>query len=135
MKLKTSGPTNIVTLPVVYQLLTKYSFINSINNPPSPISNISLDIDFINIEKAGALTTAILSLIDFSKNLPVPPNPYSMGAQLFGQFANTLIQQAAAGSADDAPVATMSYDLSTLDACGSRELREGTTALIIDYSG
>jgi hypothetical protein len=135
VKLKTSGSTNIVTLPVVYQLLTKYSFINRSNTPPSPISNISIDLDFINIEKTGALATAILSLIDFSKNLPVPPNPYSTGAQLFGQFANTLIQQAAAGSADDTPVATISYDLSTLDACGSRELREGTTALIIDYSG
>jgi hypothetical protein len=135
VKLKASGTTNIVTLPIVYQLLTKYSFINSSNNPPSPISNISLDIDFINIEKATALATTILSLIDFSKNLPVPPNPYSTGAQLFGQFANTLIQQAAAGSADAAPLATISYDLSTLDGCGSRELREGTTALIIDYSG
>lgn len=135
VKLKPSGSTNIVTLPVVYQLLTKYSFINSSNNPPSPISNISIDIDFINIEKTGALATAILALIDFSKNLPIPPNPYSTGAQLFGQFANTLIQQAAAGSADDAPIATISYDLSTLDACSSRELREGTTALIIDYTG
>jgi hypothetical protein len=75
VKLKTSGQTNIVTLPLVYQLLTKYSFINNSNNPPSPISNVSLDIDFINIEKSGALATVILALIDFSKDLPIPPNP------------------------------------------------------------
>ena len=29
----------------------------------------------------------------------------------------------------------MSYDLSTLDNCGKRELMEGTTALILDYQG
>jgi hypothetical protein len=135
VKLKPNGSSNIVTLPVRYTLLTKFSFINTSNNPAHPISNVALDMDFINIEKSGALATVMSSLIDFSKNLPLPPNPYSTGVQLFGQFANSLIQQAAAGSTDDVPLATMSYDLSTLDSCGRRELMEGTTALILDYKG
>jgi hypothetical protein len=48
---------------------------------------------------------------------------------------DTLIRRAAGASVDDAPVATMSYELSTTDACGSRDLHEGTTALIFDYGG
>jgi hypothetical protein len=136
IKLKPTGATNIITLPMQYTLLTKFSFINNSNNPPHPISNMSLDMDFIDIEKAGPLATVMSSLIDFSKNLPLPPNPYSTGVQLFGQFVNSLIQQATArSSADDVPLAIMSYDLSTLDNCGKRELMEGTTALILDYQG
>jgi hypothetical protein len=135
VKLKPVGSSNIVTLPLLYPLLTKFSFVNNANGPSHPISNVSMDIDFINIEKSGALATVMSSLIDFSKSLPVPPNPYSAGVQLFGQFANNLIQQAAAGSADDTPIATVSYDLSNLDTCGPRELMEGTTALLFDYQG
>lgn len=136
MKLKPTGSSNIVVLPMVYTLLTKFSFINANNNPPHPIANMSLDMDFINIQKATPLATVMSSLIDFSKGLPLPPNPYSTGVQLFGQFVNNVMQSAASGSsADDAPIAAMSYDLSTLDTCGKRELTEGTTALILDYQG
>jgi hypothetical protein len=135
VKLRPNGSSNIVTLPVRYTLLTKFSFVNNSNGPAHPISNMSMDMDFINIEKSGTLAIVVSSLIDFSKNLPLPPNPYSTGVQLFGQFVNNLVQQAAAGSSDDVPLATMSYDLSTLDSCSKLELMEGTTALILDYKG
>jgi hypothetical protein len=136
MKLKPTTSSNIVVLPMIYTLLTKFSFMNSSSNPPHPISNMSLDMDFIDIERGSPLSTVMLSLIDFSKGLPLPPNPYSTGVQLFGQFVNNLIQAAASGSSgDDAPLAAMSYDLSSLDTCGKRELTEGTTALVLDYSG
>lgn len=135
LQLTPVGTTSIVTLPVKYALLTNYSFLNRANNPPTPIANVAFDLDFINIRGQTALATAVLSLIKFSADLPVPTNPYSTGVQLFGQFTNTLIQEAASGTNDDSPVATVAYDLSTTDTCKSLQLTEGTTGVIFDYNG
>jgi hypothetical protein len=132
VKLRPVGSTNIITLPIVSELLTKFSFMNNSSQPPSPLANVSIDLDFINIKGGTPLAVAMLSLISFTEDLPIPPNPYVPGVQLFGQFANTLIHQASAGNGDDSPVAKISYDLATTDSCKSRELTEGTTGIIFD---
>jgi hypothetical protein len=126
--------SSIYTLPIDYEILTKYDLINTESSPPSPIASFSFDLDFVDMEQKTAIATEMLSLVRFTQYLPTPAKPFAPGVGLLGQFVNDLFNDAAgAASSDVAPVAARSYDLSTSDSCGPRELTEGTAGVIFDY--
>jgi hypothetical protein len=138
--LRPTGSTNIVVLPLVMSLFQRYDLVDQTSKPPAPIGGLTIDIDFINVEQKGAAATVFGQLANFTKDLPIPPNPYTTGLQLFGNFANEVIDGAVnsdnAANSDD--IGSFAYDLATSDdECKNNPhaLTEGTTGVIFDYSG
>jgi hypothetical protein len=138
--LRPIGSTDVVTLPLIMQPLQHFDLVDQTKSPPIPIDGVSFDVDFINVEQKGPAATALGELASFTKTLPVPPNPYTSGVQLFSEFANQIIDTAVASdnSANSDDIGSFSYDLAQSDndcTTDPRSLTEGTTGIIYDYFG
>jgi hypothetical protein len=122
------------------ELLQRYDLFDQTKNPPVSIGGVTFDVDFINIEQKGAAATVFGQLANFTKNLPVPANPYTTGVQLFGDFANQVLDTAVStdNSANSDDIGSFAYDLAQSDdecKANPRALTEGTTGIIYDYLG
>jgi hypothetical protein len=132
------GSTGVVLLPLVMALLQRYDLTDQTSNSPVPIGGFTFDVDFINVEKGGTSAAVLGQLSNFTKNLPIPPNPYTTGVQLFGYFANQMIDATIKSDmeANSVDIGSFAYDLATSDdECKNnpRALTEGTTGVIFDY--
>jgi hypothetical protein len=122
------------------ELLQRYDLLDRTKNPPIPIGGVTFDVNFINIEQKGAAATVFGQLANFTKNLPIPANPYTTGVQLFGDFANQVLDTAVSSdnSANSDDIGSFAYDLAQSDdecKLNPRSLTEGTTGIIYDYLG
>jgi hypothetical protein len=138
--LRPVGSTDVVTLPLIMELLQRYDLVDQSKSPPTPIGGVTFDVDFINVEQKGTAATVFSQLANFTKNLPIPANPYTTGVQLFGDFANQVLDSAVASdnSANSDDIGSFAYDLAQSDdecATNPRALTEGTTGIIYDYLG
>jgi hypothetical protein len=115
--LRPTGSTNVVVLPLIMPLLQRYDLMDQTTKPPVPIGGLTIDVDFINVEQKGAAATVFGQLADFTKDLPIPPNPYTTGLQLFGNFANQVVEGAvnADNAANSDDIGSFAYDLAAAD--------------------
>ena len=137
--LRPIGTTDVVTLPLVMELLQRYDLLDRTKNPPIPIGGVTFDVNFINIEQKGAAATVFGQLANFTKNLPVPANPYTTGVELLvfrNQVLDTAVSSDNSANSDD--IGSFAYDLAQSDdecKLNPRALTEGTTGIIYDYRG
>ena len=136
---------DIGLLPMIFPVMAKYSLVDP-NNQRAYV-NLGLDVFLINLESESSLASGILKFIDFSKNLPLPPNPYLQGVQFFGAFAQKIIDGDIHSTEDKLPAATLSFDLASSGAdisnCEAQRnaswrypvLRDGIIAVMWDYEG
>jgi hypothetical protein len=136
---------DIGLLPMVFPVMAKYPLVDATDK--KAYVNVGLDVFLINIEGETSSAKAVLSFIDFSKNLPLPANPYSQGVQLFGEFAQKIIDANIQSAADRLPAATLSFDLASssddVAHCEQQRdaawryptLRDGIVAVMWDYEG
>lgn len=141
----TSYKGDIGYLPMVFPITSKYSLINPIDT--KAYVNIGLDVFVINIETKSGLAKGVSSFIDFSKHLPLPVNPYTQGVQLFGEFAQKIVEGDIQSADEKLPAAVFAFDLASsaadLSECENTTnspwlnpiLREGIVAVMWDYDG
>jgi hypothetical protein len=71
--------------------------------------------------------------------VPLPPNPYVTGVQLFGDFAHKIVVETIRAAAEQEPGAQSSFDLasraSAVRTCPSTTLRHGLHAVMFSYDG
>ena len=132
-------------LPMMFPVMAKYELIDP--NDRKAYVNVGLDVYVINIERMSGVANGVLSFIEFSKNLPLPANPYSQGVQLFGDFAQKIVDADIQSSPDKLPAATFAFDLassaSDMTKCEKQSnsswryptLREGIVAVMWDHDG
>lgn len=132
-------------LPMVFPVMAKYSLVDP--NDKRAYVSIGLDVFLINIETQSGLTKGISSFFDFSKNLPLPANPYFQGVQLFGEFAQKIIDADIQSAEDKLPAATLAFDLASSNTdianCEKQRnsswrypiLRDGIIAVMWDHDG
>jgi len=123
---------DIALLPAQFPIMSKYTL-----NDSRPFNNISLNFYIINLEKESDAVKGILHFIEFTKSLPLPPNPYLQGVQLFGDFAQQVVNNNIQSAEEKQPVATVSFDLPSTDEdvknCPPTGLREGPNAIMFEY--
>jgi hypothetical protein len=125
---------DIALLPIKSSIMAKYSLVDD-----KPYVNVSLNLYVINIEKQSQAAGGIFQFIEFSKSLPLPPSPYIQGVQLFGEFAQKVVNENILSAEEKEPVAIFSFDLPSSDEdvqnCPLTGLREGINAVMFSYSG
>ena len=127
---------DIALLPIRAPIMAKYS-LNGEDN--KPYVNVSLDFYIINIEKLSEAVNGIFQFIEFSKSLPLPPNPYITGVQHFGDFAQKIVVENIRSVEEKEPAAKFSFDLPSSDrdveSCPSTALRNGLNAVMFSFDG
>ncbi|WP_155710207.1 hypothetical protein [Burkholderia stagnalis] len=133
-----STRSDIGYLPMRLPIMSKYSLVDS---KRAAYTNTSVDLYLITLDKSSAAFSDIMTFINFSSTLPLPPNPYITGMEYFGKFAQQIVNQNLSNGTDQYPVASFSFDLAA-DAdqaksavCPPTALREGVQAVIFDYDG
>jgi hypothetical protein len=125
---------DIATLPAKFTIMSKYSLYGD-----KAYVNVGLNVYMINIETASQAARGMTQLIEFSKNLPLPANPYVPGMQLFGDFVQKLVSDDIQSVEEKEPVAAFSFDLASSDEdvrnCPATGLREGINAVVFEHSG
>ena len=101
--------------------------------------DLTLNLYFLTVRGESEAARTLNTLVSFSQNLQLPPNPYSTGADYFGRFANQLIRERLQDNRDAVPDASFSFGLASTTtqatACPESALREGVQAAIFDYPG
>jgi hypothetical protein len=125
---------DIALLPVTFPIMAKYPLMAD-----HPYVNVTLNFYLINAETISQPVSAILEFIEFSKSLPIPPNPYVQGVQHFANFAQKLFDENVRSVEEKTPVAIFSFDLPSSDEdvrnCPLGGLREGLNAIMFSYPG
>lgn len=125
---------DIALLPVSFPIMAKYSLMGE-----QPYVNVTLHFYLVNAETISQPVNAILGFIEFSKSLPIPPNPYVQGVQHFANFAQKIFSDNVRSAEEKNPVAIFSFDLPSsaedVRDCPIAGLREGINAIMFSYAG
>jgi hypothetical protein len=132
-----STRADIGLLPMRFQIMAKYSLAGSNRDP---YVNVGLDLYLFRLESQSVGFKDLMALINFSSTLPLPPNPYIIGVEYFGKFAQQIVDQSIQNGDEKLPVASFSFDLATDDdqagaKCPPQALRDGVQAVLFDYEG
>lgn len=133
-----STRSDIGYLPMRLSIMSKYPLAD---DKSITYKNMSIDLYLINLEKSSAAFSDIMTFVNFSSTLPLPPNPYITGMEYFGKFAQQIVNQSLSNGADQYPAASFSFDLAANadqakpTVCPSNALREGVQAVVFDYDG
>ncbi|MHA6829844.1 hypothetical protein [Ralstonia pseudosolanacearum] len=133
-----STRSDIGYLPMRFSIMSKYPLID---DKKTAYTNTSIDLYLITLDKSSAAFSDIMTFINFSSTLPLPPNPYITGMEYFGKFAQQIVNQNLSNGTDQYPVASFSFDVAANSdqakpaACPPTALREGVQAVIFDYDG
>ncbi|MFC5526174.1 hypothetical protein ACFPPA_10505 [Rhodanobacter ginsengisoli] len=129
---------DIALLPMQFSIMSKYALFGS---NKTPYNNVELDLYFVQVDTKSAAIKALDNLINFSKKLNLPPNPYVVGVGYFGDFANMIWQQDLHNGESVSPDATFNFDLAANDIqaaagkCPDRGLSTGVQSVVWDYDG
>lgn len=125
-------------LPMRLSIMSKYPLVDDKN---VAYKNTSIDLYLITLEKSSAAFSDVMTFVNFSSTLPLPPNPYVTGMEYFGKFAQEIVNQNLSDGNAEYPVASFSFDLAAnadqakAGTCSSTGLREGVQAVVFDYDG
>ena len=126
---------DIGILPAQFSVMSKYP----LRSANAPYTSVGLKLYLIDIVDKSDTAKILQTFIKFTKGLPLPINPYTTGVQLFGTFADQVIDQSVANSEDKLPAAELSFDLASnaeeVKSCPQTALRTGTLAVIFSYAG
>jgi hypothetical protein len=126
---------DVALLPVKFSLMSRYDLAPQ----QKPFVSVGLGFYVVNLENKSGVIQGIQSFIDFSKTLPLPPNPYIQGLQFFGDFANKVMDENIQTQEEKDPVALFSYDLAQnaddVKNCPSVALRSGINAVLFELNG
>lgn len=138
-QLSTAGQSSdIALLPIGYPVMSKYALKAK---DGSAFLNMELDLYFIEVDTASPAFQTMEALVEFSKTLPLPPNPFETGVSYFGDFANKIEHQSLKNGASPDPDASVTFDLASdsnqasATVCPSTGLRGGVQAVVFDYEG
>jgi len=125
---------DIALLPIKYPIMSKYSLTGD-----QPYVNVSLNFYLISSETLSQPINGVLEFIEFSKSLPLPPNPYVQGVQHFADFAQKIFSANVRTAEEREPVAIFSFDLPSsvedVRQCPGQGLREGINAVMFSHPG
>jgi hypothetical protein len=112
------------------------------DSAPSSVTrttSVNLPVNFVRRQGTSDSVKVIQALINFTNTSTagVPPNPYSKGAQLFGQFFNILNTTFTPDPKEIVdPNFQLSFGLGRVDAgCQDIQLHQGVGVQITDYDG
>src|SRR5262249_38406171 len=124
----------IALLPIKYPIMSKYSLTGN-----QPYVNVSLNFYLISSETLSQPINGLLQFIEFSKSLPLPPNPYVQGVQHFANFAQRIFSDNVRTAEEREPVAIFSFDLPSsaedVQHCPAQGLRQGINAVMFSHAG
>ncbi len=133
-----SRRSDVGYLPMQLSVMSKYPLVD---DRKVAYDNASIDLYLITIDKKSAAFDDLMTFINFSGSLPLPPNPYITGMEYFGKFAQQIVSQNLSAGPDQNPVASFSFDLAANaeqakpGACPRGALRAGVQAVVFDYEG
>ena len=128
----------IVRASLSLHVLDQYDLWNTGSMPPVQTTSISVPVSFVRRQGSSNAAKIAQTLIAFtnSAQATVPPNPYTQGAKLVGQLANSLLTALQPNSTDVVdPDFQLNFGLGRVNTgCQSVQLREGIGVQIADVN-
>ena len=120
-----------VSIPVEFGLLEGFQ----LRNGSAAYSNVDFDLNVIKGKKKSGWGQALNALVDITKRLPMPANPFAEGFQFFADFANSVVNSSVQErKADNLKQSVVHLSFSPNGQCGAFE-STGTVAIIFMTPG
>jgi hypothetical protein len=122
----------LVRANVNFPVLAQYSF-----DSDSKVTAIDVPVIFLRRKGDSAVARYAKAMIEATKQLPIPANPFVQGVEAAGKIAGAFLQSAREKDPDGVTPANfrISHTLSRTNSCNENDLSDGIQAKIADVSG
>ncbi|MFN4275963.1 MAG: hypothetical protein ACK4FJ_06655 [Ferrovibrio sp.] len=129
-----SYPGGLISVPVEPNLINKFR----LKNGQNIYSGASIDLSLVNITGTTALTDVVLAIVDITKSLPIPANPFTQYLDYAQRYANAIVQKVTTRNEEQdnqTRESVIRMNFSSSDTCQGDQEYTGTKAVVRSATG